>query len=220
MRRLIAAYHATGAKARIFVRLDDDDPQLGEYKKLLYPDTFVIAVAKERGFMPRALKECFKLFPAEDSYGILGDDVLPRTMHWDELLEGAVREGRIAWGKDGQNPSYRGTHPLMDGRIARAWDRLTIDGLVHLYNDTVWMHLARELDAGVYLDDVYMEHLHFSTGKARIDETYRRVDENGNPYQGLDAATFSRWVESGAARRDVEDIRRALGIGTSQSVAH
>lgn len=211
MERFVTSYNVTGARARMFIRLDEDDPHLEEYKRISYPGSFVLVVAKDRGYMPRALKECFKLFPAESCYGILGDDVLPRTMHWDRLLEEAAGDQCITWGRDGQNPPHRGTHPLMGGGIARAWDRLTIDGLVHLYNDTVWMHLSRELDCARYLDDVYMEHLHFSCNKSPMDDTYRRVDAEGVPYQGLDANTYQRWVESGTARRDVEDIRRALG---------
>lgn len=195
MIRFIDAYLATKATDKIYVRLDEDDPCIDAYKNISWPETFIVTIGP-RARMPRALNEAFETFPDEPCYGILGDDVVPKTEAWDQELKVAAGAWGISYGRDGQNDRSHATHPLMGGELARAWGCLALGQLTHLYNDTVWMELGKAGGVLVYVESVYMEHLHFSTGKSEFDEIYDRRDELGD-YASRDKEVFEAWRERG-----------------------
>ena len=210
LERFIKAYKRTKATARIFVRLDDDDPVLEQYEALLIGRRRFLLRTGPRTRMPGALNEAFREFPFECCYGIMGDDVVPRTEHWDWDLFKAAGLWKIAYGRDGLNDEAHATHPLMGGHLARAWGRLAIPGLTHLYNDTVWMELGRRLNCLIYCPHVYTEHMHFSCGKAQFDEIYRRVADGQN-YAVNDGRVFEIWKNSPETAADIERIKKVIG---------
>ena len=191
MARFIHHYAETGATDKIYLRLDSDDPFIGDYLRLSFPDSFIVEVGS-RVRMPGALNEGLDRYPEEPCYGMLGDDVVPRSKAWDEELKIACGAWGISYGRDGQNDGIQGRHALMGGELARAWGCLALEKMTHLYNDTVWMALGEALGVLIYLENVYMEHVHFSTGKSSFDAIYDRRDEQGY-YADRDREIFEAW---------------------------
>lgn len=196
LERFIGAYLDTGAGAKVYVRLDECDPHIEQNVKLsgLMPRHWTLVVGK-RVRMPGALNEAFERFPNELSYGIMGDDIVPRTELWDVRLNLAAGKWNIVYGDDLQNGESHATHPLMGGDLARAIGWLALPNLVHLYNDTVWMAIGTRLGVLKYCPAVVMEHMHFSNGKAPFDSIYKREVE-GVDYASLDNEVFDNWEQS------------------------
>ena len=207
LERFIKAYKKTHATDRIYVRLDEDDPSLDQYEALLIDRRRFLIRIGLRTRMPGALNEAFREFPFEACYGIMGDDIVPRTDFWDWELFKAAGLWSIAYGRDGLNDRAHAAHPLMGGHLARAWGRLAIAGLTHLYNDTVWMEIGKRLDCLNYCPHVYTEHMHFSNGKAPMDKIYNRM-LNGENYAASDGRVFEIWKNSPGTQSELNQIKR------------
>lgn len=83
--RFIEAWNKTGANSEVYVRLDEDDPSLDQAKSLPWPANFNVNIGP-RARMGQAMQEMFTQHPNEPWYGILADDIIPRTNNWDKLL--------------------------------------------------------------------------------------------------------------------------------------
>lgn len=171
LRRLLNSSLDTGAQARTIVYLDEDDPALGEYRKIDYPDWWVVHVGQPVG-LGGVYKWVFETFPRLDYYGFLGDDLIPRTKDWDKKLIEAAGAGDISYGDDGNWGGKLATHPCIGGALVRHMGWLCYPGLKKLFIDTVWHTIGAKLGRLHYLPDVKLEHMHYLFGKAQHDETY------------------------------------------------
>lgn len=186
LKRLLDACAATRSNAKIWVRLDKDDPTLFEYLKLDLPTVHVGEQVKAAG----AMEEAFRFYPDEQAYGLIGDDAIPKTFHWDRKLY--VNPWTITYPDDGIWGESYASHPFVGGDFVRAIGFYALPGLVHLYTDTVWDHLGRLYGNIIYKPQVRIEHLHWSVGKAPKDATYERVF-NGKPHAKEDELCFLNW---------------------------
>jgi hypothetical protein len=151
--------------------LDEDDPALGEYRKINYPHWWLVHVGEPVG-LGGVYKWVFETFPNLDYYGFLGDDLIPRTMHWDKKLIEAAGVGDISYGDDGNWGEKLATHPTIGGELVRQMGWLCYPGLQKLFIDTVWHTIGARLGRLHYLPDVKLEHMHYLFGKAEHDDTY------------------------------------------------
>ncbi len=171
LRRFLDAALDTDQQARTLVYLDEDDPALGEYRKINYPHWWVVHVGQPVG-LGGVYKWVFETFPDLDYYGFLGDDLIPQTKHWDEKLIDAAGVGGISYGDDGHWGELLATHPCIGGELVRHMGWLCYPGLKKLFIDTVWHTIGAKLGRLHYLPDVKLEHMHYLFGKAEHDETY------------------------------------------------
>lgn len=171
--RLIAAWKETGAAARLYLRLDDDDPRLNDYLGLECPSSWVRVVGP-RTKAAGAMREVFSRWGAAEYYAFIGDDGVPRTDGWDRKLAGSAGDRFVSYPDDGKNGGKKATHPVCGGDLVREIGFWALPGLVHLYVDTVWDHIGRTRGVLRYCPDVLIEHMHKNLGKAPDDETYRQ----------------------------------------------
>jgi len=204
LQRLIDAYEKTHATVRIVLRLDDNDPRLDEYFKLMVPDSWVVHVGPQVK-MGGAMRETYTEFPDEPFYSYIGDDSIPRTVYWDKELAKTAGDWLIAYPNDLLKGESQATHPVIGGELLRAVGYWTLPCLTHLYTDTVWDYLGKQLGLLRYRADVVIEHCHWSVGKAPRDEVYIR-EFKGKNYHIEDAACFNHWKQN----LDVNMLSRKL----------
>lgn len=194
MGRLIDHCIQTATTQKFIIRLDEDDPKLEDYLKLIYPDEWIVIIG-EQVKAAGAMREAFKEFPNEPYYGFLGDDAIPRTLYWDTELALSAEDWFIAYPDDLLQGKISATHPVCGGELLRALGQWTLPCLTHLYIDTVLDHIGRELSLLRWRPDVILEHCHWSVGKSEKDETYERV-WNGKNYHTEDHLCFNHWKQN------------------------
>ena len=175
MARFLEAYHDTEARCPVYVGLDRDDPTLGDYLRLVYPANWHVVIGDRSPAKPcNAIHEdVFRQFKDASCYGLIGDDVVPRTKRWDEELAHAAGLHQLAYGDDGFQGEALATHPCVGGELVRAIGWLVLPCVRHAFADTALHTIARNAQRLVYLPEVKTEHLHPLAGKAPMDATYQ-----------------------------------------------
>ncbi len=186
--RLMDSIRRTRQVAKVYVRVDGDDPRYSEYCSLDLP-SYAEFVIGPRVDVAGAMQECLGAFPTEDCYVLLGDDTEVHTFGWDRKLRDAAGLWHISYPNDGLKGESQATHPCIGGEFLRAIGFWALPGLSHLYTDTVWDFLGRQYGNLVYRPDVLVEHLHWSAGKSARDETYAK------PTAVEDQTCFLKWSE-------------------------
>lgn len=189
LQRLIDAWHSTEAQTTVRLRLDDDDPTLEQCLSLPLPDTWVREVGP-RLPLSEIYNSAFRKQPGRPWFAFIADDCLPHERHWDITLVGTALDiDGMAIPAGGHDP--KGTpHFVLSGELVRSVGWLALPGLDRLYIDTVWRDIAQDLDVLERVDDVMLEHLHFSNRKALFDETYRKS------HKKQDREIYEKWRES------------------------
>lgn len=181
--RLEEARRATAsvAGADFLYAADDDDPELPAYKALGV-DRLVIGPRRRLG--PTLNDQARRHADLYPFLGFMGDDHLPVTPHWDNMVVGGLIDGngyggaanavrpRIVYGNDLIQGQALPTAAFMHGRTVRALGFMSPPALVHLYIDNFWLELGRALDALVYLPHVVIQHMHPAGGTAAWDAGY------------------------------------------------
>lgn len=169
--RFIQAWHDTQASSSVYVRLDLDDPVLDQLKKLPWPAEFKLHVGSRARLGP-AMQEMFTKFPHEPWYGILADDVIPRTQHWDQRLIEAAGNNKVSCANEVHEKSIRICHPCVGGDLVRLVGCFAIPTVQHFGTDTLWECVHHCCDLNNRLHDVILEHAHFNFGQSELDQTY------------------------------------------------
>src|SRR6185369_11289535 len=150
--------------------LDDDDPELEEYKeKLAHPAVdqfrFGFQIGERRRLGGTLNYWAPKYANHFDFIGFMGDDHIPRTPQWDQRL--------------------------MQSQVVKTLGYMVPPGLVHLYMDNTWKDWGIATDSLVYNGAVVIEHLHPIAGKAEWDDRYREV--NAGSVYVADEATYNAY---------------------------
>jgi len=170
-KRFIQAWHDTQATSPVYVRLDADDPELATLTQLDWPKEFSVHVGPRIG-LSRSINEMYQQHPDEAWYGFLADDLVPQTPLWDQLLIEKAGSTDISYPNDGAKETAQPTHPCVGGDLVRAIGWFGIPACHHFFTDTVWRYLGEHLGNIYRLDDVVVEHLHYSMDKSARDQTY------------------------------------------------
>lgn len=212
LRRFVAAYEATGATHPVWVRLDDDDPSLTDYDAIALPHNWLKTVGpRHPNRCNGAVAEMFAVFPDEPVYGLMADDLIPRTQGWDRALIDAAGPDRLAYADDGKWGEKLSTHPVIGGDLARAIGWLVLPTLLHSFVDTVLFTVAMRVGRLSYLPDVKLEHMHplaldaNGKPKAEMDEIYRFHET-----YVADQREFFRW-QGKELRVVVERVKAKFG---------
>lgn len=187
---------------QLFARIDNDDEV--EYKEL---DNVTYLVGP-RIFYAKSVNEIASV-ALQDGFthiAILGDDVLPETVGWDQKMIDALPELGVAYGSDGLEHLHGEdlpTHVVVPIEMYKRLGWIALPELRHLFCDNVWRELGK-LTKFIYLPDVKLTHLHRWNKSAPDDRTYQEA--NDKKKRELDKAAFEEWRDGPG----LKEARRAL----------
>lgn len=201
LRRLRYAVNATTTNARIYTRVDDDDPHVDEYATI----PGVTMYRGPRVFYGASVNELAR-YAVEDGathLAMFGDDVVPETAGWDTMLIDALN-GRlgVAYGSDGLEHLHGvdlPTHYVTQAEVFTRLGWLVLPTLRHLFADNVAADIGRGLGNLQYVPEAELPHLHRWNRKAPDDLTYREA--NDKQKRELDRAAYLEW-RNGPGYRD------------------
>jgi hypothetical protein len=188
-KRFIKEWHNTKSNSKVYVRLDECDPDLTEMRSLPWPDTFMVTVGP-RCRIGEAMQEMFAKFPNEPFYGMLADDLIPKTEFWDQLLIDAAGSNRISHANDIHESEIRICHPCVGGDLVRFVGFFGLPVVKHFGTDTFWEEVHHKCRMNNKLRDVILEHAHFNFGQAVKDKTY----EESQALKKTDRAAYRAWT--------------------------
>lgn len=191
----------------LVVGLDTDDPERWAYPE--GPEYEVRPGLRQVVGWLNAL-----IVPRVDDYrfvGHLGDDNVPRTIGWDVRIMEALRRTPFAFGNDLyplRTPGSLATHVFTRVEVVTALGYFGPPVLRHMYVDNAWQAWG-EATGMTFLPDVVIEHLHYTVGKAPVDESYTA----SSAHMATDAARWSVYVRDPAGLvGDIARIRQATEV--------
>ncbi len=184
--RFFKAWQDTEASTPGILCLDEDDA--AKYEGVQVPENWRVSIKPRYSSLGENTNAYFWAQRMEPWYGLLADDAVPVTKHWDlRLIEAAGKDG-IACCWDGiNNGTGLGSSPCIGGDLVRSLGWIIYPGLERIYGDNILFEIAEKRNALRYLSDVVVEHWHFSTGKSPMDETYAK------PGAGSDRFIYGTW---------------------------
>jgi len=203
LQRFIDCWIITKASTPVYVRLDNCDPEIEEYKQIVFPPEFIIVI-DSRARLGRAMNEMFEKYPDEKFYGLLADDLIPQTEFWDRLLVDAAEHNKISQANDlTRNPKIC-MHPCIGGDLVRAAGFFGFPLNVHYCLEVVWKEVTKQFKRTLrYLPEVIVENAHPDYGKAEIDQTYIEANlvkdqdiRNWNDWFSTEWDNFSKKIQA------------------------
>ena len=198
--RFMRAFTATAKNARVFVRLDIDDPADYDDQLTTYCEFITVVHGERVGFGP-SLNELAAL-AERDGYshlGMFGDDVVPETPGWDvRLVEALGDRLGVAYGDDGLRDKHAPdlpTHYVTQTEVYRRLGYLSPPGIRHLFLDNVARDIGRSLKNFKYVP-VKIWHLHpWVVGEEAHDQTYAEGGRNSE-IKKADRQAYITWSYS------------------------
>jgi len=159
--------------------VDDDDQQGLDYTCKLSKNYPIHRVSGPRIIMSDMVN---KLWPTitEDILYFGADDLVMRTKNWDDIIREKFLSipDKIAllYGKDGGESQHKpdfATHPIIHRKWAELFGYVTPPYFSCDYADT-WLNDLAEGVNRKFQIPIFNEHMHFTLGKAPVDNTYAR----------------------------------------------
>lgn len=193
---LIESFYATcKANTKLWVCVDDDDPELNEYSRVVHggPGGYTyLWVDKPSRIGPILNRVVPKAAEQDDVVAFMGDDHRPRTVAWDQLYINTLRDmgTGVVYGNDLIQGAVIPTQVAMTSDIVKATGKFVPEGMLHLWLDNVWKTIG-EATKLRYLPDVIVEHMHPIAGKSEWDEGYAR--NNADEVFEADRLRYEDW---------------------------
>lgn len=112
-----------------------------------------------------------------DIIGLSDDDVVYRTLGWNELIEQAFADSPdkilLVYGRDGLHDERHATHPFIHRKWMETTGYYVPEYFTGDYADTWLNDVAGLLCRKHFISELITEHLHPGAGKAEWDTTYR-----------------------------------------------
>ena len=193
IQRFINSWKETQASSTVYLRLDECDPCISEYKKIEYPQEFHVVISS-RARLGQAMNEMLKNNPNEPWYGLLADDLIPKTLYWDKKLIDAAESRYIAQCNDLSPKPLNCCHPCVGGELVRHVGWFALPDCTHYGVEEPWKKLALSKDLNLlrYLPEVIVEHAHYRFDKSKFDNTYSELKD----IKSQDKEKFLKWKES------------------------
>lgn len=173
--RFFEHWHLTKADTPGVVVLDRDDPELDGYREVTIPSAWSLIVIEPIG-LGATFNYVFDNWPNNPWYGMLADDVIPRTKGWDRILVNAAGNDGVSYADDGINGERQVTHCVLGGDLVRSLGWICLPGLKRIYIDNVITEIGQDRRVLHYCGHVSLEHMHFSNNKSPMDHTYEKPD--------------------------------------------
>jgi len=204
---MVDSVRATAVGAvEILVLVDPDDPALPGYQA--HEGLPLFELPEPMGYTAALNHVARLVWDWHDALGAFGDDVVFRTLGWDDHVRHALRTPGLAYGDDLIHGRNHPSAVFMSGAIAKALGWLALPATTHQWADDGWKRLGQATGTLRFLEGVVFEHEHPGVGKAEWDDTYRAVfaDERAKAdYEG-----FTSWVETGGLDRDAALVRQVV----------
>ncbi len=147
-------------------------------------------------FLPRNLGLCgalnwaFQKYPDEPWYGLMGDDMVPKTPGWDTKMLAEITPTTMVSSNDNwQAENGRLTVYMVGGDILRALGYWMPPGLWHCYSDDFWEAIGNDFKIWKFLKDVIVETVSPHKGDVVQDET----NVIGYSRMAKDRQVFDQW---------------------------
>ena len=137
------------------------------------------------------MEEMFKNYPNEPFYGLLADDLIPGTLHWDQKLIKAAGLDDIGYADEVYEKRVRICHPCVGGDLVRHVGFFAVPGLKHFGTDTFWEELCHYFGKENRQYDVILAHAHFNFNQSTRDQTY----DESQAIKRDDAQIFREWKQ-------------------------
>lgn len=171
-----------------------------------------VKATKSEG-MAAKIQEAYAECPVKASWiGILADDLIARTVHWDVILLSQLNGYNFVSADDGWQAPRRigGGGIALSGDLVRAIGYIVPDGIKHLYWDDFLETLGRDMGIWQFCPDVLMEHKHASLEVKPIDANTAIL----NSFLAADEKAYRIWRykdREGASKR-IADLMRSKGV--------
>jgi GDP-L-fucose synthase len=159
--------------------LDDDDEM--NYKRL---PNFIYEVVKsngKRGMVYPLNYVASKYFEKYDYIGFWGDDHVPKTKDWNLKMYNILNKNKpysMVYGNDLLQGKNLPTEIIIDSSFIKDIGNMVDPLLTHLYVDDYWLFIGNYINNIHYLDDVIIEHEHYSANKSSKDEMYTILNDD------------------------------------------
>lgn len=164
----------------LIFRIDEDDAKSIAVAKKYSAKTDLnikYVIKKRNRILSNLWNDCWEIAEG-DIFMMCADDIIFKTSRWDYIVEeefGNVPDRILfLWGKDGNKNDKLGTH----GFIHRNWTDVTgyfVPPFFHYGHNDNWLtEIARNLERGKYNKDIFIEHLHWRSGKSTKDDVYKQ----------------------------------------------
>ena len=203
--------------------VDNDDPAINAYKSLDWHAQKEYEGFKNIKFIygePKSVSVSWNDLAAECIGDVLimgNDDLVYQTDGWDEKLDQELNIYKddniyVAWMNDNINFERHCAFPIVSRQWYECLGRFTPGCFNFGYNDTFIFEVGQMLGRCHYIPFIKAEHLHFSTGKSEMDDTYarNRTQEKGNLY-AKDKLIFDK--TRAVRQKDRDRLRELIGIG-------
>ena len=159
--------------------LDDDDEM--NYTRL---PNFIYEVVKSNGkrgmVYPLNCVAC-KYFEKYEYIGFWGDDHVPKTKDWNLKMYNILNKNKpysMVYGNDLLQGKNLPTEIIMDSIFIKDIGNMVDPLLTHLYVDDYWLFIGNYINNIHYLNDVIIEHEHYSVNKSSKDEMYTILNDS------------------------------------------
>lgn len=198
-----------GMPPNVAVVVNEDDPfydQYVEHSLREWPPTWHFLSAPPGSRFCEAVRYAYKSNPDRNYYGICDDDYWPVTPGWyDKMIDAAGGTG-IAVAND-LHAFPRARCRVMGGALARAIGTIAPGKMRHNYSDDTWERFGQVFSIYHPLQDVIVEHRHWTTGKSEGDATYNRGSRDFEE----DTRLFKEWLSSDEYRQQVMRVGALFG---------
>jgi len=167
-------------EVQLLVYIDTDDPYIPEYMEVMEENPAIKYIIGE----PKTVSVAWNDMAEHSTGNILlmgNDDQVYISKDWDKILLEKVKQYPddiyVAWFEDGVNSKNHCAFPI----ISRTWYNtvgyFTPSIPNFCWNDAWVYDIGQRLNRCLYIPEVITEHRHFTQGKSKYDNTYKRVRE-------------------------------------------
>lgn len=190
----------------LILAIDDDDPCLAEYLRLVDLYSVKVRVGKRLRLGGTLNAVALEYADQYQYLGFMGDDHRPRTLGWDVQYVEALKSHLFVYGNDLLQGENLPTQAAMRSSVVKTLGYMSPPVLTHMFIDNAWKAWGEGVGSIKYLPDVIVEHLHPAAGKALTDHRYDEVWE----YMDPDSKKWQEYNDSGDLQADVDKLKELL----------
>ena len=191
LKNLIRCFKETETVTPVYLIIQGH-PEL--YEGIEYPDNWTIDILKENIGLVAVCNYAFNKFPNEPWYGLICDDIEPKTLNWDTKLISHSKPYNIVSCKDTLNKdAWR-----ISGIILWGGDLIRLCGFLcppctwHICGDDWWELVNRTCNIYTVFPEIESTHITPETTGIEADETYK------SSYANFDGqvAQYNDWLQT------------------------
>ena len=135
----------------------------------------VVYTDGKRGVVTPLNNVATKIYNNYQYVGFWGDDHFPHTQDWNVMMYDTLHKNKpfsMVYGNDLLQGSRLCTEIIMDSNYISQLGYMAHPEFTHLFIDDVWMYMGKRKNNIHYLDNVIIEHLHYTNQKSEVDDLY------------------------------------------------